>query len=354
MIDWLTFTIEVAHKKGVFGGFRTNLDEKRNLRSEFTTFAILQGTHESRLMVKSQNEVLDTKTGEPMFTQLFVTGNPVKVLQGHNIFGTDDVHALTYAITDKIIKFFALDIDIQSIKVADVDLKKVDVNYSFNLPNQEAVERWINSAERSASIPYAGRGVLKSSTSLVFSESSKHWRLKAYGKHKELMARSKTTKLLNPDLVSFTKNLLRVELEAKRILKNDNLNNLNNWTMHTPRKLFNEYLSKMNITDNLIVPDDKLKELTPSAQAVYMLWLEGHEMKTLYANRQTFYSWRNKLIKQINVDIALTRKGGKGKIKHEVPLVEYIKAEPLRLCDIPESLKKENYFEPLQEQRFVA
>ena len=353
MIDWLSFTVKIDHTIPALGGYRTNLDHKRNLTSEFTTFAQLSGTFQKTMMVKSQNEVSNIHTGERTFTELYFSGNPIKVLQGHNIYGTDDIHSLLYATLELTISKFNLDIDIREIFIDDINLIKVDVNYSYFLKNERHVEMWINSAERTASLPYAGRGVLKSNTSLVFAEKSKHYRFKAYGKHQELNARRKDSKDLPQGLIDFTHNILRVELEAKRILKAKGLNHLRNWTLETPRKLFNEYLSNMNISDNVVVPDDKLHLLTPTQQTVYRNWLDGYDMKTLYP-KTSFYRFRKTLKEKISVDIAL-RNNNKNLVDttNVVPLIQYIKAEPMQMSDIPDEFKEGVlYFEPNQLQRF--
>ena len=353
MIDWVTCTVDVDHTYPALGGYKTTLDHKRNLQSEFTTFAELSGTFQKRMMVKSQNETMNIHTGERTFTQLYFSGNPTKVLQGHNIYGTDDLNGLVYAMIELAVEKFNLDIDMKLILSSDINLIKVDINYSYFLKNERQVEMWINSAERTASLPYAGRGVLKSNTSLVFADKSKHYRFKAYGKHQELNARKKDNKNLDQGLIDFTRNILRVELEAKWILKARGLNHLSNWTLETPRELFNEYLNKMNISDNMIVPDEKLHEMTPTQQNVYRLWLDGHDMKTLYKST-TFYRYRAILKKLINVDIALRNKNDQAvDTTNVVPLIQYIKAEPMAMTDVPEEFKEGVlYFEPERLKRF--
>ena len=82
---------------------------------------------------------------------IWISGNPTKFLQGHNIFGTDDLRYLMSKIFDSLLKhedlgLYPTEEQYQAIQDGDYILKRVDLNQSWHLKDRETVLAWIRAA----------------------------------------------------------------------------------------------------------------------------------------------------------------------------------------------------------------
>lgn len=84
MIDWITATIECDHDPDkVQSGYVISLDSKGQSEWVVNKALSVEGSHSTKIQIKSLTD-----------TKLYISGNPVKFLQGHNLFGTDDLKYL--------------------------------------------------------------------------------------------------------------------------------------------------------------------------------------------------------------------------------------------------------------------
>ena len=99
------------------------------------------GSFEKKVSIKSVGG-----TGDGRATHLWVNGNPSKFLQGHNVFGSDDIVSLMSDLFDVISRQFSLiptTEELEMIRAGDYELKTLDINYSYELPCQTDVT-WFN------------------------------------------------------------------------------------------------------------------------------------------------------------------------------------------------------------------
>jgi II/X family phage/plasmid replication protein len=97
MIDWVTAIIPCHHDEMIFGGFVTSVDLDGVIDWRVEKKYQVRGSHESNLNIKSIDN-----------THILLDGNPVKWLQGHNMFGTDDLIGLVQAVMFKLVPLLNL------------------------------------------------------------------------------------------------------------------------------------------------------------------------------------------------------------------------------------------------------
>ena len=97
MIDWITAIIPCHHDEKIYGGTiaAVNLDGEIEWRVEKKKQ--VRGSYESNLNIKS----IDNK-------HILLDGNPAKWLQGHNIFGSNNLIGLVQAVMHKLIATLGL------------------------------------------------------------------------------------------------------------------------------------------------------------------------------------------------------------------------------------------------------
>lgn len=205
MIDWITAIIPCHHDEKIYGGSIASVTLDGEIEWRVEKKQQVPGSHESNLNIKS----LDNR-------HILFDGNPAKWLQGHNIFGSDNLVGLVEAVMLKLIPILNLtptELDLQAWKVGAYDLKRVDCTAMWDLPRRADVRAWLRAAEMQSKSRH-GRPVTTGGT-LYFGKNSRRWSIKFYCKGDEIEARGH--KLpdeieLRDKLIKYADNKLRGEL----------------------------------------------------------------------------------------------------------------------------------------------
>ncbi|MBT3206685.1 MAG: hypothetical protein HOM14_15950 [Gammaproteobacteria bacterium] len=94
---------------------------------------------------------ISVKTDDLSF--IFISENPTKFIQGHNIFGTNNLLGLNYEFFDRVTSLLGLEptfLDRQSWKNGNYRINRIDLITSFRLNNLHDVQNWIRAAATSA------------------------------------------------------------------------------------------------------------------------------------------------------------------------------------------------------------
>jgi II/X family phage/plasmid replication protein len=141
----------------------------------------VEGSYSSNIQLRS------VSTGH-----IHISGNPAKFLQGHNVFGTDDLKYLMGKFFDALLKIDQLcltptDEEYQDIQDGKISLLRVDINQSWLLESKADVLAWIRAAGKCAALRRRGKGQF-SGDCFYFQIISRHWAVKCYCKGLELSA----------------------------------------------------------------------------------------------------------------------------------------------------------------------
>ncbi len=307
MIDWLTVIVPCFHLVSVDGGEVLSVDSEGNLEWKTKKSRAVRGSYESNLIVKS---VEKTRRSDGLYTELYIDGNFVKWHQGHNLWGVDDLTGLvfeTYQRLMSILNIVPTDIDIHRLKLGHYRVARVDCTQMIDLESLDNVRAFLYAAERMAYLRHRGRGVFSKET-LYFGKKSRRWSVKMYAKGDEINVKNHTLPISidTPSIQKWASSKLRVELVLRSLqLKDSGLHIAANWGDNTPYEVWQQYVGKIEMTDNIQLTDEAVMSLKPSIRAAYQLWLDGHNVKEMYP-RMTFYRYRKQL-QMLGIDIAVTR-----------------------------------------------
>jgi II/X family phage/plasmid replication protein len=261
----------------------------------------------------------------PITGKLVIDGNPVKYFQGHNVFGSEDIHGLAYAIITHVMDALGLPAlapsDLEEVEVARVDLTGM---YSVGTAeNARAAVRVL--AER-ATMHYRGRGTMTRDGTVYFGKHSRRNSTKVYAKGHELRDHKLPEDLPNLEsITSYAQDKLRIEHVLRRMyLVDAGLDRLRSWGCDTSAKLFADLTEKLNVADNIELSNAQLEGMKPRLRLAYSAWLRGDDLRATLPTR-TFTRYRRELL-ELGVDL-LTLQPAEER-RPMLRLVEIIRAVP--------------------------
>ncbi len=340
MIDWLRFVIPCAHPKPINGGHVLKIDRDQQIEWQVESRLQVRGSHESSIQVKTADYNHDG-TG----STLYIDGNPVKWLQGHNLWGTDDLLSLVYAFMERLAPLIGAtpsEADKLAWLVGGYEIKAVDFNRTWHLRNRADVLAWLRSAEHCAHMRHRGKGTLQEGGTLYFGKHSRRWALKCYSKGQELNAKDhKLPEAFQlPSIIEWAEKSLRIEVRMLSLeLKRRGLHVAANWGDNTVLVNHQDILQGLEMNDAHTLPDFELPDLPPRLLGAYQLWKDGHDLRAIYPDR-TFYRYRRQLLEH-GIDIALVQPREKSNV---VPLIRVLEALPVGIPDW--AVGTDLYFDP--------
>lgn len=335
MIDWLKLRHLISAQGRIPGDVVCIFSPDGELKWQKVKAAEIKGSYESNIHVSSC----------PVNGCLVIDGNPVKFFQGHNVFGTDDIHGLARAISYHVLdalKFDLTDHQRQGIEDGLIEVHRVDITRSFavgNLANARAAVRSI--ADR-ATMRHRGRGQLTREGTAYFGKHSRRSSIKVYAKGHEL----KDHKLARgvpfaDDIEAYAQQLLRIELVLRTMeVKDLGLNVLCNWRNNTVASVYDEFFGKLKVPDNIELPLPTLESLPPRLRLAYDSWMRGTDLRATLPAR-TFYRYRKAMLDH-GVDILTVRPSDPA--SNVTPMLRILELKPV---DVPEwAIGTPAYFDP--------
>ena len=344
MIDWLTIYYPYEHNDSYDSGTILSIDTEGEPVWVTQKRKPVEGSFGDSVQVKSTSRPTEHYS-RTKFSHLEISGNPSKFLQGHNVFGTDDICSLTHDFVKLILKTLKIKQSFLTTLVSTLSshITRVDINYSYHLANAQQVQTWLYSAELSATLKHRGKGQMNKGT-LYFGKRSRRWSLKMYHKGQEILDNKKHQNVTHKILTDYANKSLRCELTLRSLeLKSLNLRTLCNWRNQDISALYASYLSKLELNDNMkTLKKTELDKLSTTLKASYVLWQNGHDLKSEYSEN-TYYRHKRELKKLLNIDISV-RQIKENIITNVVPLLQILEATP---APVPSDAFENNlYYEP--------
>lgn len=326
MIDWVTAIIPFPHEP-FNGGSVFKVLPSGEVEWECPCRLSVRGSHEKEIAIRSQGG-----DGTGRAAELVIDGNPSKFLQGHNIFGSDDLLTLVLETVRSVA--FKLGFQIPSeliriLRVGEYRFSRIDINYMFELPTISDVKSWLRAAEFKSKTRH-GRPASQRGT-IYWGRSSRRWSIKAYSKGEELKAgksHSLPDELMATPLSDFAQNKLRLELTLRsNELDEIGLRAAHRWQGIDPYKIFAEYATRIEMNEQIALTTKVLHDLPRYLQGTYVLWQTGQNPRELLS-KPTFYKHRKALLEH-GIDIDLTV--DKVDRSNVVPLVRVLEAVPVAI-----------------------
>lgn len=217
---------------------------------------------------------------------------PMKLLVGHNLFGTNSLARILDGILRAIYQRFGLtftDKDADFYAVNGVLLSRIDLTGGFQVGAQDMVvetmyllrehllehgfEIVVHERQNGIETLYLGK---KSSTSA----------LKFYNKYLQMLNDKKLQLLpYYNELLSHAESEVRFEFAARDpYLESRGLKNSNKWTVGRVRQILEETLEDLGLSKPLLakLPADEVNGLSDARRAKYNLWLDGIDLKEYF------------------------------------------------------------------------
>jgi II/X family phage/plasmid replication protein len=337
MIDWVKVKLEILHPPISNGSFMV-IDKDGHVENEILRPTRIQGSFESSVSARSTGSAGPYVFGvatDGQATHIEIVGNPSKFLQGHNVFGSDDLSSLVAGMCGKVLDSLGLHATVEElskVRRGQFYINWIDINYSYQLSSQADVQAWIKAAEYK-SRTRSGRPNLQGST-LYFQKNSRRWAVKFYSKALELLAgkaHSLPTQLLKSGIKEFAENLLRCEVRLLgKELRSLEITYGYDLTPEKIRELYEKYMSKVSLSGQVRIQDDIAQNLKPRLLATYTMWCDGHNLCNIIP-KSKFYRDRKELM-EYGVDIGIARDRSKTS-SNVVPLIRILEATPVQTPD---------------------
>jgi II/X family phage/plasmid replication protein len=267
-----------------------------------------------------------------------VSGNPAKWLQGHNLFGTNDLRLLMWRFSSGLYEVMAEEglnptiEQLDRIRDGNYTVSRVDINETWFLKNQYDVKAWIRAAGEKMSMPHRGKGVFSGDT-LYWGKGSKYYYLKCYSKGDEINSKKSNfpSDLRTSQMLEYADKALRLELVlCSKALREFNINQPCNWSADMARMLLLSTVRKLDMSNNFRLSSDITASLPTGMRMAYLLWWSGEDLRSQLP-KNTFYRYRRKL-KEYDIDIALVR-DVEQVADNVIPLIRVLEAEPVGIPD---------------------
>ena len=359
MIDWITITLPYEWEKEIDDGLFVVYDKERKLEKATPKRLQIDGTHNGTLSIRTGRSVIrETKFLE-------VSGNPIKFLQGHNAYGSNDLKELVRQIIDRLCSKPVYDLSFipenDRAGFTEEDLKKlgydvptkplldptqeqremwerggftisrIDLTEMVEFSSRAEVRRVLHVLRQSANVQRRGTGSWDNGT-LYFGQAKKGkralpWTLKMYCKGDEMelneipqnaddYSTQKTPREWGGNLpeaiphrdsiCAWADNKLRIELTLRtKELKKLGRYYGREWTPLVTQELFRDYLLRLKISNAVCDKVEEHPELSQIYARTLADWKRGTDIRQ-YLSRQTFARHKKQIFDVTGYDIATT------------------------------------------------
>ena len=326
MIDWVTAKLPCRHDpskltSGVVMSFDPFGENEWLVNKKLT----VEGSYSSKIQIASADS-----------SHIYISGNPTKFLQGHNLFGSNDLKKIMAKFFDALVQQEALGLypnphQYDSIQQGLYTLSRVDMNESWHLANKNDVLAWVRAFGETVRLKHRGAGQFSGDTAYI-GKNSRRWAMKCYSKGHEITAKGHQLpkELQIPEMIEYANKSLRLELVIRQLeLKRRGLDMAWHWQDTTPIMLLHTMvLSNLEMSDVFMLKNDILESLPPRLRLTYQAWLNGDDLKHILPHN-TFYRSKRAL-REYGIDISIPSPKEKNNV---IPLIRYLEAEPVGIPD---------------------
>ncbi|BCX89518.1 hypothetical protein MIN45_P1891 [Methylomarinovum tepidoasis] len=301
----------------------------------------------------------DLKDGRRFYIE--IKASPAKIMQGHNVFGTDDVGKCAYALIECLFNRYPDLFDLLDYSTWSVH--QVDVTYHSFADSEENAVRFIHALANVSNGQTKPRSGYESTT-YFGKKRSRLKKIKVYAKHTELLQRlrdierkgdpHKVLQYYGPRLIEYTKGMIRweVSLYARWLERRGISTNLFEFIKQFDPKAAwtdatKDIFAAMRGREMRVIRDDDvrkklrqhLKRTTRSgrpsytlADSVYRTYrtikAEGFDEARALIPYRTFHRHIQLLMASVGISKAhLMQMKGQGLECEVVPFVRYVKVE---------------------------
>ena len=185
MIDWVSATYPQRKEYGKVKIYETSkllsLSPSGDVRWQRSDAEQVSGSHDSKLYAKSPDQC-----------DLYISGNPVKFFQGHNLFGSSDYVGLWLSAGLAVRQECGLFPSPQTAAATfdQPHFTRLDLTRSYLFPSDAIARSWLREV---AAFAHSRHGAPTTQAGTVYwAQGSKRWTMKAYLKSDEIKSRKRS------------------------------------------------------------------------------------------------------------------------------------------------------------------
>ncbi len=246
---------------------------------------------------------------------LLLSGNPVKLFQGHNLFGSCDAPGLFFAAGQWVreqVGLFPGTSTWRACKFQGPRFTRLDLTRSYRFADPRDVSPWIRQVAASARSRH-GAPKLYGDGTAAFGEGSRRWMFRIYDKHQELQyhanRKGKHRVCLPPELVDWSAGVVRFELElhAKELdAIPEQVALLSGAGAESAAlAIWQSYYDRITFNENAAMIQPSILEASLPGHLALKLaaWRGGADLRQVLSV-SGFYKVRRQLLDQVGVDVA--------------------------------------------------
>lgn len=311
MIDWITAKVPIVHPAPIYGGAVLAFDEDGVCKWKRDSFRQLEGSFESSAVCQTYYEN-NTQAHHQMLRTIWISGNPAKFLQGHNLFGPENLPALAPLFFQRVLEAAGVpvsELDVARWESGDYELDRVDVACMLDVGGPQEVRDCLSALAHQSTYINRGRGLVQAGTVSWGKRSGRNTVVKAYDKSAELQGGKRhglPDAIPHRDaLLDYAAGKVRLEVEFhSRALDKLGLRSGRHWHADTASLQWSYAMEKMNLSGQMPLTPDLLKVLPRKLQKTYMQWETGRDLRG-WMTAATFKRHRKELL-PYGIDIGQT------------------------------------------------
>lgn len=327
MIDWVTAKLPFNAPGRLCDGQVMSFDRHGEIKYHVDARLPVVGSHSERIFVRTAGVDPDGNTCLIEFS-----GNPVKFLQGHNLFGSSDLLNLVYEAALGVADVLGLpqpENVLERLRSGVYSLSRVDLNEMYQFRDRAECLAWLYTAARTSRTRSQG-AVCKGST-VYWNKTSKRWSVKAYSKGQELALLRNKDHLLPKSLRDYADAALRIELTLKGDeLQERGLKVAAAWRTLEESELFHDYVGRIQMSEQKATGELFTQIKSRPVAATYQMWLDGHDLRQVLP-KNTFYRHRRALLEH-GIDIAIPHVQEEQRPSNVVPFKSVLQ---MRVAEVP-------------------
>lgn len=332
MVDWITAKIPFFFPGVISDGDILFRDSDGEVERRTIKRLSIRGSHCSGITIRSTDFDSDGNT-----TQVEISGNPVKFIQGHNLFGTTDV--VNVVIEAMLIIIKSLDIPqpnhvLERLFKGYWTISTIDLNRMLSAGTRADALAYLYSTSQNSRT--RSQSAISKGSTVYLNKDSRRWVLKMYAKAQELELKrnKKQDSIILPSAVlDWVQPMVRQELRLKSNELREHPLGLHiaaNWNTIEVHEIFFDYFGRVTMAEQIAKTGMTNHIKSRPVAATYQLWLDGHDVRQIVPKR-TFYRHRSYLLENHKIDISLPPPDENKPCSNVVPLrktIELTPAEP--------------------------
>jgi hypothetical protein len=247
--------------------------------------------------------------------QLYLSGNPVKLLQGHNLFGSMDLLGLYLEAGVWVRKNAGLFPGPQtwdSCEFSSPRYSRIDITRSYRFATDAEAVDYVRFVAGNAKSRHGAAKLYDSGTAYL-GQNSRRWTMKIYAKRQELLhglrgaARRVKAAVFPDELLDWATGIVRFELTLRgpELAKHCPPGDIHDSVFLA--QLWQSYFDAIQFNENAAMSTrpDLIEETLPRyLQGTVAIWRTGRDLRSLLSH-DTFYRHRRQIMAACGIDIAV-------------------------------------------------